>query len=270
MRTYLIGRGEANDIVLDDLTVSRQHAELEDRGDGQFVLRDLDSTYGTRAHLGIGWRNEASLDVQADTRVRFGDYETTVADLLTLADERPPLDPSDPLPTPPRTPTDASGKSQGAEPAAKASSGAPRETARSQRRPSGALAPQPMRPPIAARVSTPRSVPWRPIVIIILVLGLGGAAAYWFGLRDTPSARLASACREGKPVPPANCRCYATNLTGKLQDNDLETVTAITRRPQDERQWGAAYLGMSSEARRRWTERVAPLMAAAVAACRTA
>lgn len=45
-KSYTLGRGEDNTIVLSDKTVSRHHALLEGMGD-HFVLRDLESTNGT-------------------------------------------------------------------------------------------------------------------------------------------------------------------------------------------------------------------------------
>jgi len=41
-----IGRDPANDIVLEDTTVSRRHAQIE-RQDGDVVLTDLGSSNGT-------------------------------------------------------------------------------------------------------------------------------------------------------------------------------------------------------------------------------
>ena len=42
----VLGRSRECDIVLDDRSVSRRHAELVRHGDG-FLLRDLDSTNGS-------------------------------------------------------------------------------------------------------------------------------------------------------------------------------------------------------------------------------
>ncbi len=44
-RRLTIGRGKENDIVLDDMAVSRRHAEIFSASDG-FYVRDLDSRYG--------------------------------------------------------------------------------------------------------------------------------------------------------------------------------------------------------------------------------
>ncbi len=44
MKTYSIGRGEENDVVIRDHSVSQNHAELRVDGDSQFQLIDLAPT----------------------------------------------------------------------------------------------------------------------------------------------------------------------------------------------------------------------------------
>ncbi|OEJ97564.1 FHA domain-containing protein [Streptomyces thermolilacinus] len=46
-RTVRIGRAPDNDVVVDDLVVSRHHAELTSRPDGTYAIRDLGSHNGT-------------------------------------------------------------------------------------------------------------------------------------------------------------------------------------------------------------------------------
>jgi ABC-type multidrug transport system ATPase subunit/pSer/pThr/pTyr-binding forkhead associated (FHA) protein len=46
-RTVRIGRGLDNDLIVDDLTVSRHHAELRTRDDGQYEIADVGSHNGT-------------------------------------------------------------------------------------------------------------------------------------------------------------------------------------------------------------------------------
>ena len=41
------GRHPESDIFLDDITVSRRHAEITPRGDGTYVVRDVGSLNGT-------------------------------------------------------------------------------------------------------------------------------------------------------------------------------------------------------------------------------
>ena len=45
-KRMLIGRIDRSDIVIDDSSVSREHASIE-RRDGRFILEDLKSTNGT-------------------------------------------------------------------------------------------------------------------------------------------------------------------------------------------------------------------------------
>ena len=45
-KRMLIGRVDRSDILLDDSSVSREHASIE-RKDGRFILEDLKSTNGT-------------------------------------------------------------------------------------------------------------------------------------------------------------------------------------------------------------------------------
>src|SRR5688572_29735966 len=90
MRSYRIGRADTNDIVLDEATVSREHATLTELGGGRFSIQDL----------------------------RIGKYQTTVGDLLqatdrTVVNARPaaparPQPPAPPQPSaPPNTPAPA-------------------------------------------------------------------------------------------------------------------------------------------------------------------
>lgn len=43
----LIGRGDSSEIVLDDVTVSRSHAEIKRESNGNFSIKDLGSLNGT-------------------------------------------------------------------------------------------------------------------------------------------------------------------------------------------------------------------------------
>jgi pSer/pThr/pTyr-binding forkhead associated (FHA) protein len=69
-----IGRGLDNDVVLDDASVSRHHAEIT-RENGRAEVRDLGSTNGTWVNAG---RVELSL-VQAGDQLAFGAVHLEVA-----------------------------------------------------------------------------------------------------------------------------------------------------------------------------------------------
>ena len=89
-RRIRIGRARNMDIALSSRKASRHHAELEVRRFGaasapSYVLHDCGSTNGTRVLRNGCWRRIRSERVQAEDRVRFADYETTVGKLLRLA-----------------------------------------------------------------------------------------------------------------------------------------------------------------------------------------
>ena len=108
MKRYRIGRADTNDVVLADPTVSREHAELAELGVGRFQLKDLGSTYGVSVMQGAEWVKVTEAELGAESRLRIGDYETTVADLLRDLDRtvvRPHADTHEsvpPMPAPPR------------------------------------------------------------------------------------------------------------------------------------------------------------------------
>jgi FHA domain len=87
--SYRIGRKSDNDIVIQNSTVSRHHAELIDSGGGEYELRDLGSSQGTLVHDAKGWTKIKRCDIDTKTPIRFGDYKTTVAELLDLDSGQP-------------------------------------------------------------------------------------------------------------------------------------------------------------------------------------
>jgi FHA domain len=68
----LIGRSPECDIFLDDVTVSRRHAELQREGD-TFTIRDLGSLNGTY----VNRRRIESVVLEDDDEVQIGKYRLT-------------------------------------------------------------------------------------------------------------------------------------------------------------------------------------------------
>jgi len=66
-----VGRGYANDVILDDPKVSAEHLRIERREDGALVLRDVGSHNGT--YRVEPWAPLAELELAPDTRVAVGD-----------------------------------------------------------------------------------------------------------------------------------------------------------------------------------------------------
>lgn len=85
---WRIGRGHLNDVVIDDPSISREHAELHRRGRHEYRLIDLNSTNGTCVREGSRWLEIESATVEEGERVLIGDVVTTVTALLEEAAER--------------------------------------------------------------------------------------------------------------------------------------------------------------------------------------
>jgi hypothetical protein len=68
---FTIGRDASCDLAISDMTVSRQHAQLE-RTPAGWLLSDLESTNGTRVN---GWRVRGQVPVRVGDLVSFGSLE---------------------------------------------------------------------------------------------------------------------------------------------------------------------------------------------------
>lgn len=81
-RTLIIGRSKDSDIVIEDETVSRFHAELTETGDGRFYLVDRNSSAGTWRREDGEWIKVRQCFVAAREPLMLGTREITVADML--------------------------------------------------------------------------------------------------------------------------------------------------------------------------------------------
>lgn len=91
MVTYSIGRDAGNDIVIEDLSVSRRHARIEDLGGGQYMVIDLGSANGCYVEQSDDWQQFAEAEVTATEAIMLGGYRTTARDLIRrIAKPRPP------------------------------------------------------------------------------------------------------------------------------------------------------------------------------------
>jgi pSer/pThr/pTyr-binding forkhead associated (FHA) protein len=68
----LVGRSPECDIFLDDVTVSRRHAEIA-REDDEFTIKDLGSLNGTY----VNRKRIESASLQDDDEVQIGKYRLT-------------------------------------------------------------------------------------------------------------------------------------------------------------------------------------------------
>jgi hypothetical protein len=69
----LIGRSPECHVFLDDVTVSRRHAEIVREDDQRYVIRDLGSLNGTF----VNRRRIESAELSADDEVQIGKYRMT-------------------------------------------------------------------------------------------------------------------------------------------------------------------------------------------------
>lgn len=85
MKAWTIGRNRDCDIVIADTSVSRVHAELVETDDGRFYLTDCGSKFGT--FVGgdkDGWSAIRQVYVGQEDRIRLGEYEASIAQLLRM------------------------------------------------------------------------------------------------------------------------------------------------------------------------------------------
>ena len=81
IRTCLVGRDRSCDVMLDDPSVSRLHAEVVRLSDGRLYVTDRGTTNGTLVLAGDDWRPIRQAYLELRGRVRFGDVEMSAGRL---------------------------------------------------------------------------------------------------------------------------------------------------------------------------------------------
>jgi len=83
-RIYSIGRSPDSDIPIQDVSVSREHAQLAFTDDGRCHLRDCDSTYGTFVFRDGRWDQIEQTVVELEDLLRFGSWQVKTAEMVKL------------------------------------------------------------------------------------------------------------------------------------------------------------------------------------------
>ena len=91
-QVYVLGRDVDADIQLTHETVSRLHAELVIGSDGSLFLADRSSSGGTYLRTDGGWESVSSVSLREGDKLRFGQFEVNVRELLRYTDEPEPSD----------------------------------------------------------------------------------------------------------------------------------------------------------------------------------
>ena len=84
IKTFLIGRHPDCDLILDDHSVSRRHAEVVFAPGGNYYVTDRNSTGGTFVYNNAAWHSIGQAFVNATDRLRFGEHEIAASRLEFL------------------------------------------------------------------------------------------------------------------------------------------------------------------------------------------
>lgn len=79
-----IGRSGDSDLVLDHISVSRVHANIEVTEEGYLAVNDCHSSNGTFLHRNGRWIQARKIILGSQDRVRFGDREVPLEELIEL------------------------------------------------------------------------------------------------------------------------------------------------------------------------------------------
>lgn len=232
MRRYSIGRATTNDIVLDNMTVSRSHAEIEDLGRGRYMLRDRESTYGTKILREGQWIEVIEVEVASDTLIRFGEYEVTLGEIVNLVDgeatHMPRRDQGDAAAAPPVQPHS---ERHPTPPPPAATPKAPK-----QRAPKAPRAPAPSGPGAPDRKMTmlillgggAAAIVLILIAIVLAIAGGGSGITIGGGIGGDGKADFVAACKGAKRSD-AECSCSWDVMRDKLTASERGIFISIVR-----------------------------------------
>jgi pSer/pThr/pTyr-binding forkhead associated (FHA) protein len=79
-----IGRASECNLVVDDESVSRIHANIEVTGEGYLAVQDARSSNGTFLHRNGRWIRTRKVILGSQDRIRFGDHEVPLDRLIEL------------------------------------------------------------------------------------------------------------------------------------------------------------------------------------------
>jgi hypothetical protein len=224
MAKLRIGRSDTNDIVLDDTSISRKHAELEDLGGGAWRLTDIGSSAGTFVKDAGQWTQISSADIEIDTEVRFGEAEFNLADIISV----------DPATIRPNT---ASGLGQRAEQGAM-------EISREMKQPGG-----PKAPPSGSGGGSSSGLTKNTkillfgggavlalLIVIVVVVALvdGGGGSMGVGTSVTGAkaelARMFTAsCQNRGKQSTAQCECMGKAIADSLSEEEASRIVTARR-----------------------------------------
>ena len=88
MNVKTIGRETSCDLVIEDATVSRQHASIELSEDGSVWVVDADSRNGSFLNRNDAWIRFCKVTLCVGDRIRLGDYEVPLQQLTSVFGKR--------------------------------------------------------------------------------------------------------------------------------------------------------------------------------------
>lgn len=91
MENVIVGRNQDCDFRLLNGSVSRLHAVLKVSGTNKLVITDTDSKNGTFLWIDGNWKKIETSDIKRTDRLRFGEAEADVLDILGAIKRRPKL-----------------------------------------------------------------------------------------------------------------------------------------------------------------------------------